>query len=92
MARRRRKEEEALQASEEGEEEVEYYGHMDNFGGVYAVMKAYFSGKLPQKGVRIEVTYGEETDMEGAKEVARTINVIARLIPMCNKLSQTDIP
>eukprot|EP01102_Stenamoeba_stenopodia_P003201 TRINITY_DN1312_c1_g1_i1.p1 TRINITY_DN1312_c1_g1~~TRINITY_DN1312_c1_g1_i1.p1 ORF type:complete len:235 (+),score=49.56 TRINITY_DN1312_c1_g1_i1:103-807(+) len=59
----------------ETEEEVEYYGHMDNFGGVYAVMKAYFSGKLPLKGVRIEVTYGEETDMEGAKEVAKTINV-----------------
>jgi len=56
-------------------EEIEYYGHLDNFAGVYAVMKAYFSGRMPTKGVRIEVTYGEETDMEGAKEVSRTLNV-----------------
>eukprot|EP01103_Thecamoeba_quadrilineata_P001697 TRINITY_DN11545_c0_g1_i1.p1 TRINITY_DN11545_c0_g1~~TRINITY_DN11545_c0_g1_i1.p1 ORF type:complete len:213 (-),score=32.26 TRINITY_DN11545_c0_g1_i1:231-869(-) len=57
--------------------EIEYYGHMDNFGGVYAVMQAYFSGKLtvgPSKGkVQVEITYGEETDMKGAKEVARKV-------------------
>lgn len=56
-----------------GIEEEEYYGHMDNFGGVHATMMAYFSGKLPQDKVRIEITYGEETGMDGAKEVANTI-------------------
>lgn len=57
----------------DGLEEDEYYGHMDNFGGVYATMMAYFSGRLPQDKVRIEITYGEETGMDGAKEVANTI-------------------
>ena len=55
------------------EKEVEYYGHMDNFGGVHATMKAYFTGELPQERVRIEITYGEETGMDGAREVAETI-------------------
>jgi hypothetical protein len=55
------------------EEEVEFYGHMDNFGGVHATMKAYFSGKLPRNGVRIEITYGEEIDMEGAKQISRDV-------------------
>ena len=51
-----------------------YYGHMDNFVGVYGVMKAYFSGRITNNHTRIELTYGEEIDMEGAKEVAKTIN------------------
>lgn len=51
-----------------------YHGHMDNFVGVYGVMKAYFSGRITNNHTRIELTYGEETDMEGAKEVASTLN------------------
>ena len=51
-----------------------YYGHMDNFVGVYGVMKAYFSGRISGNHTRIELTYGEETDMEGAKEVVNTLN------------------
>lgn len=51
-----------------------YCGHLDNFVGVYGVMKAYFSGRITNNHTRIELTYGEETDMEGAKEVASTIN------------------
>ncbi len=51
-----------------------YHGHMDNFVGVYGVMKAYFSGRITNKHTRIELTYGEEIDMEGAKKVASTLN------------------
>jgi len=50
------------------------YGHLDNFVGVHAVMNAYFSGRLDVPGVRIELTYGEETDMAGAKEVRKTLS------------------
>lgn len=46
-------------------------GNLDNFAGVHAVMKAYFSGKLVQPFVRIELTYGEEVDMAGARQVAK---------------------
>lgn len=51
-----------------------YHGHMDNFVGVYGVMKAYFSGRILGEHTRIELTYGEEVDMEGAREVAETLN------------------
>lgn len=49
-------------------------GHLDNFAGVHAVMLAFFSGKLPARGVRIELTYGEEVDFAGAHEVCQTLN------------------
>ena len=49
-------------------------GHLDNFAGVHAVMNAYFSGKMDVPCLRIELTYGEETDMEGAAEVLRTLS------------------
>ena len=48
-------------------------GHLDNFSGVHAVMKAYFSGKMNQDNVRIELTYGEEKGLLGAQEVAKTL-------------------
>lgn len=51
----------------------EVLGHLDNFAGVYGVMKAYFSGRIAGTHTRIELTYGEETDMEGAQEVAATL-------------------
>lgn len=51
-----------------------FHGHLDNFAGVYAVMKAYFSGMMDLPYVRIELTYGEETDMEGAYEVLQTLS------------------
>lgn len=50
-----------------------YHGHLDNFAGVYGVMNAYFSGRITNNHTRIELTCGEETDMEGAKEVASTL-------------------
>jgi hypothetical protein len=49
------------------------YGHLDNFAGVHAVMKAYFSGKLDYDHVRIELTEGEEIDCAGARRVLRTL-------------------
>jgi hypothetical protein len=56
------------------DENGDYYGHLDNFAGVYAVMNAYFSGFINNPFARIELTYGEETDMEGAYEVLETLN------------------
>lgn len=50
------------------------YGQLDNFAGVYAVMGAYFSGRMDLDGVRIELTYGEETGMDGAYEVLDTLS------------------
>jgi len=52
----------------------DYHGHLDNFIGVYAVMNSYFSGKLDRENIRIELTYGEETGMDGAKEVLKTLH------------------
>ena len=51
-----------------------FCGHLDNFVGVYGLMKAYFSGRITNNHTRIELTDGEETDMEGAKAVAGTLN------------------
>lgn len=48
-------------------------GHLDNFSGVHAVMKAYFSGKMTRDNVRIELTYGEEKGLLGTQEVAKTL-------------------
>jgi len=53
----------------------DFCGHLDNFVGVHAVMRAYFSGEMDQENVAIELTYGEETGMAGAREV------LARLSP-----------
>jgi len=50
-----------------------YRGHLDNFAGVWAVMRAFFSGRLPTGGVRVELTEGEEIDMAGARRVATTL-------------------
>lgn len=51
-----------------------FVGHLDNFAGVHAVMTAYFSGRMNSNHLRIELTYGEETDMEGAYEVRRSLS------------------
>jgi hypothetical protein len=48
-------------------------GHLDNFIGVHAMMKAYFSGRLDKDYVRIELTYGEEKDYAGALEVLQSL-------------------
>jgi len=50
-----------------------YVGHLDNYVGVFSVMQAYFSGQLDSEHVRVELTYGEETDFEGAIEVAKEV-------------------
>jgi len=50
-----------------------YKGYLDNYVGVYAAMKAYFSGEIGFEHVRLDLTYGEETDMEGAKLVAKDV-------------------
>lgn len=50
-----------------------YFGHLDNFIGVYAVMQAFFSGRLDHDHVRIELTSGEETNLAGAFEVLESL-------------------
>lgn len=51
-----------------------YVGFLDNYVGVYAAMKALFSGEIKTEEVRIELTYGEEKGLLGAKELAHEIN------------------
>ena len=51
-----------------------YEGHLDNFAGVHAVMRAFFSGRMNRECVRIELTHGEETDFAGAIEVRETLS------------------
>lgn len=41
------------------------FGHVDNAGGVFALMKAFFSGNLPADRVQCKVTYGEERAVNG---------------------------
>lgn len=55
-------------------ENGDYYGYLDNFIGVHAVMNAYFSGELDYPNIRIELTYGEESNMKGAYEVMETLH------------------
>jgi hypothetical protein len=50
-----------------------YTGYLDNYVGVYALVKAYFSGQINYDYVRTELTYGEETDFGGALEVAEEV-------------------
>jgi hypothetical protein len=50
-----------------------FTGHLDNFAGVHAVMRAFFTGKMDPHCVRIELTHGEETDFAGAIEVRKTL-------------------
>jgi|WetSurMetagenome_2_1015567.scaffolds.fasta_scaffold02700_4 hypothetical protein len=71
----------------------DYFGHLDNFVGVYTVMKAYFSGELDYPNVRIELTYGEETDMEGAYQVLETLDEddVVIVVDVTGALSPADI-
>ena len=50
-------------------DEDRIHGHLDNFAGVHAVMRAYFSGRLAGGHVRIALTHGEEVDFAGAREL-----------------------
>ncbi len=49
------------------------HGVLDNFAGVYCVMRAYFSGRLKGGNLRVELTYGEEIDFAGAYDVLETL-------------------
>ena len=55
-----------------------FYGEMDNFAGVHAMMQAYFSGSMPSGRVQCQVTHGEEKATNGvfyagAREVMTTL-------------------
>jgi hypothetical protein len=49
-------------------------GHLDNFAGCHAVMQAYFSGRMDHDRVRIELTWGEEIGLLGAKELVSSLD------------------
>ena len=68
-----------------------YHGHLDNFIGVHAVMQAYFSGRLGD--TRIELTYGEEDDMAGARAVRRTLgrNDIVAVVDVTGYPTKSDL-
>jgi hypothetical protein len=70
-----------------------YFGHLDNFVGVYAVMQAYFSGKINYDNVRIELTYGEEDGMEGAYKVLKSLhrNDVAVVVDVTGIPTKKDI-
>jgi hypothetical protein len=70
-----------------------YFGHLDNFVGVYAVMQAYFSGKINYDNVRIELTYGEEDGMEGAYKVLKSLhkNDVAIVVDVTGIPTKKDI-
>ncbi len=51
-----------------------YLGFLDNFAGVYATMRAYFSGQIQGDHVQIALTEHEETTFEGALRVRNTLN------------------
>ena len=71
----------------------DFFGYLDNFAGVYATMNAYFSGELDYPNVRIELTYGEETDMEGAYKVMETLhtNDTVIVIDVTGTMTDSDI-
>jgi hypothetical protein len=71
----------------------DYYGYLDNFVGVHAVMNAYFSGELDFPKVRIELTYGEEYDMEGAYEVMDTLHEkdVVIVVDVTGAITDSDI-
>jgi hypothetical protein len=68
-------------------------GHLDNFVGVHAVMNAYFSGRMDSPGLRIELTYGEETDMAGAYEVLETLSAddVVVVVDVTGTLTDRDL-
>jgi len=68
----------------------DYHGHLDNFAGVFALMNAYFSGQLDYPDIRIELTYGEETDMEGAVRVMDTLHSYDTVIVIDVTGAETD--
>jgi len=55
-----------------------FFGHMDNFAGVHAMLKAYYSGALPSKRIHCKITHGEEKStngvyFSGARDVMRDL-------------------
>lgn len=56
-------------------------------------MNAYFSGRLNNPDIRIELTYGEETDMEGAYAVMETLqpNDAVTVVDVTGTITQSDI-
>ncbi len=51
-----------------------YYGYLDNFAGVYATMRAYFSGEIVGDYVRIVLTDEEETTFAGAIKLRKQVS------------------
>jgi hypothetical protein len=69
------------------------HGHLDNFAGVHAIMNAFFSGKMDLDGVRIELTYGEESNMGGAREVLESLSPddVVVVVDVTGAVTERDI-
>jgi hypothetical protein len=51
-----------------------YFGVLDNFAGVYATMRAFFSGGIQGEHTRIVLTDHEETSFQGAIETREQLS------------------
>lgn len=57
---------------------VIYWGHMDNYAGVYSMLSSYFGGSRHQQRIQYNITYGEEMltngiEYAGARDVIKTL-------------------
>jgi hypothetical protein len=57
-----------------------YFGQVDNFAGVYALLSSYFGGSTHEHRIQYHITYGEEKLINGL-EYAGAREVIATLEP-----------
>lgn len=55
-----------------------FWGHVDNFAGVHAMLSSYFGGSCHQERVQYQITYGEEKTINGV-EFAGARDVISTL-------------
>jgi hypothetical protein len=55
-----------------------FWGHVDNFAGVYAMLSSYFGGSCHQERIQYQITYGEEKTINGV-EYAGARDVILTL-------------
>jgi hypothetical protein len=69
-----------------------FWGHVDNFAGVYAMLSSYFGGTCHQQRIQYQVTYGEEKTINGvAYAGARDVITTLESDDMCVVIDVTGI-
>lgn len=66
-----------------GNNDFLYFSHCDNFAGVFAVLQAYFGGRLSGRRTNCQITYGEEGEINGVSFMGA--NEVGK------QLTQTDL-